>query len=63
MIREKLGRGAAVLGIFHDESVRDRVATRVVDVSSFSAGGRRAVIDTRQTLEREPVNGLEGAAP
>ena len=37
MIREKLRGGAAVLGIFHDEGVRDRVATRVVDVSRFSA--------------------------
>lgn len=37
MIREKLGAGTAILGIFHDESVRDRVATRIVDVSSFSA--------------------------
>ena len=40
MIGEKLGRGTAILGIFHDEAVRDRVATRIVDVSSFSA--RRA---------------------
>lgn len=37
MIREKLERGTAILGIFHDEAVRDRVATRVIDVSSFSA--------------------------
>ncbi len=37
MIREKLSRGTAILGIFHDESVRDRVATRIVDVSFFSA--------------------------
>ena len=40
MIREKLAGGTAILGIFHDEAVRDRVATRIVDVSSFSA--RRA---------------------
>ena len=37
MIREKLAAGTAILGIFHDEAVRDRVATRVVDVSAFSA--------------------------
>ena len=40
MIREKLAAGTAILGIFHDEAVRDRVATRIVDVSAFSA--RRA---------------------
>ena len=48
MIREKLAGGTAVLGIFHDEAVRDRVATRVVDVSLFSAGGRQAAGDARQ---------------
>ncbi len=37
MIGEKLARGTAILGIFHDESVRDRVATRILDVSCFSA--------------------------
>ena len=37
MIREKLRGGAAILGIFHDEAVRDRVATRALDVSLFSA--------------------------
>ncbi len=37
MIREKLRAGSAVLGIFHDAAVRDRVATRVLDVSRFSA--------------------------
>ena len=37
MIGEKLGSGTAILGIFHDEVVRDRVATRIVDVSAFSA--------------------------
>ena len=36
MVREKLDGGAAVLGIFHDEAVRERVATRTVDVSLFS---------------------------
>ena len=37
MIREKLRAGAAILGIFHDAAVRDRVATRAIDVSAFSA--------------------------
>lgn len=37
MIEEKLAAGAAILGIFHDEIVRDRIATRVIDVSAFSA--------------------------
>ena len=37
IIGEKLGSGTAILGIFHDEVVRDRVATRIVDVSAFSA--------------------------
>lgn len=37
MIREKLDCGTAILGIFHDEAVRERVATRVVDVAAFSA--------------------------
>jgi alpha-D-ribose 1-methylphosphonate 5-triphosphate synthase subunit PhnL len=37
MIAEKKARGTALLGIFHDEDVRNTVADRVVDVSSFSA--------------------------
>ncbi|WP_185985329.1 phosphonate C-P lyase system protein PhnL [Aureimonas mangrovi] len=37
MIGEKLAAGVAILGIFHDEVVRDRVASRIVDVSAFSA--------------------------
>ncbi len=40
MIREKLAAGVAILGIFHDEPVRAAVATRILDVSAFSA--RRA---------------------
>ncbi|MCQ8781241.1 phosphonate C-P lyase system protein PhnL [Mangrovibrevibacter kandeliae] len=40
MIEDKLAKGTAILGIFHDEVVRERVATRIVDVSAFSA--RRA---------------------
>jgi alpha-D-ribose 1-methylphosphonate 5-triphosphate synthase subunit PhnL len=40
MIAEKKQAGVALLGIFHDEEVRDAVADRIVDVSEFSA--RRA---------------------
>lgn len=37
MIEEKKAQGTALLGIFHDEEVRARVADRIVDVSEFSA--------------------------
>ena len=37
MIDGKKARGTALLGIFHDEDVRNRVADRIVDVSTFSA--------------------------
>lgn len=37
MIREKLAAGTAILGIFHDAPVREAVATRIIDVSAFSA--------------------------
>jgi alpha-D-ribose 1-methylphosphonate 5-triphosphate synthase subunit PhnL len=37
MIEAKKAAGTAILGIFHDTEVRDRIATRVVDVSAFSA--------------------------
>lgn len=37
LIAEKKRRGTAMLGIFHDEDVRDRVADRVLDVTRFSA--------------------------
>ena len=36
MIAEKKAAGVALLGIFHDEDVRGKVADRVVDVSAFS---------------------------
>lgn len=35
MINDAKRAGAAVLGIFHDEDVRDQVATRIVDVTQF----------------------------
>ena len=37
MIAAKKERGTALLGIFHDEDVRDAVADRIIDVSAFSA--------------------------
>jgi len=36
LIEEAKGRGAAILGIFHDEAARDRVCDRVVDVRAFT---------------------------
>lgn len=36
MIAEKKRKGTALLGIFHDEEVREAVADRVLDVSQFS---------------------------
>jgi alpha-D-ribose 1-methylphosphonate 5-triphosphate synthase subunit PhnL len=40
MIEEKQRAGTALLGIFHDDDVRVRVATRIVDVTQFA--GRMA---------------------
>lgn len=37
LIQDKKRQGVALLGIFHDEDVRDRVATRIVDVTRFAA--------------------------
>ena len=37
MIERKKSEGVAVVGIFHDEDVRDAVADRVIDVSAFAA--------------------------
>jgi len=36
MIAEKRAAGVAMLGIFHDEEVREAVAGRILDVSQFS---------------------------
>lgn len=36
LIEEAKARGAAILGIFHDEPARDRVCDRVLDVSGFT---------------------------
>ncbi len=37
LILAKKARGTALLGVFHDEDVRDRVADRILDVTRFSA--------------------------
>jgi alpha-D-ribose 1-methylphosphonate 5-triphosphate synthase subunit PhnL len=36
MIAEKKAAGVALLGIFHDEDVREQVADRIVDVTGFA---------------------------
>jgi alpha-D-ribose 1-methylphosphonate 5-triphosphate synthase subunit PhnL len=38
LIEEAKARGAAILGIFHDEGARARVCDRVVDVGQFTPG-------------------------
>ncbi len=42
MIAEKKASGTAMIGIFHDQEVRDIVADRVLDVSAFSPRGLAA---------------------
>lgn len=37
LIAERKNAGTAMVGIFHDEDVRNRVADRIIDVASFSA--------------------------
>ncbi len=36
LIEEAKARGAAIIGIFHDETARDRVCDRQIDVSGFA---------------------------
>ncbi|ABL72838.1 phosphonate C-P lyase system protein PhnL [Paracoccus denitrificans] len=38
LIEEAKARGAAILGIFHDEGARERVCDRLVDVTGFTRG-------------------------
>jgi alpha-D-ribose 1-methylphosphonate 5-triphosphate synthase subunit PhnL len=38
LIEEAKARGAAILGIFHDEGARARVCDRLVDVGQFTPG-------------------------
>jgi alpha-D-ribose 1-methylphosphonate 5-triphosphate synthase subunit PhnL len=37
LIEAKKAAGTAIVGIFHDDDVRERVATRIVDVTRFAA--------------------------
>ena len=39
LIEEAKARGAAILGIFHDEAARARVCDRLVDVTGFTPSG------------------------
>jgi alpha-D-ribose 1-methylphosphonate 5-triphosphate synthase subunit PhnL len=41
LIREATAAGTAVVGIFHDETVRMRVATRRIDVTAFTPARRQ----------------------
>ncbi|MEE4189226.1 MAG: phosphonate C-P lyase system protein PhnL [Roseobacter sp.] len=38
LIEEAKARGAAIIGIFHDEAARTRVCDREIDVSAFTSG-------------------------
>lgn len=38
LIEEAKSRGAAILGIFHDDAARERVCDRLVDVTCFTPG-------------------------
>jgi alpha-D-ribose 1-methylphosphonate 5-triphosphate synthase subunit PhnL len=38
LISEAKARGAAIIGIFHDESAREQVCDRFIDVTGFSPG-------------------------
>ncbi|WP_299681919.1 phosphonate C-P lyase system protein PhnL [uncultured Roseobacter sp.] len=38
LIEESKARGAAIIGIFHDEGARDRVCDHEIDVSAFTPG-------------------------
>ena len=38
LIREARARGAAIIGIFHDAEIRDRVCSREIDVTAFAPG-------------------------
>lgn len=42
MIQQKKASGVAMLGIFHDEDVREAVADRIIDVTAFSVSNEAA---------------------
>ena len=37
LVEEKKAKGVAMVGILHDEDVRQEIADRIIDVTSFSA--------------------------
>jgi alpha-D-ribose 1-methylphosphonate 5-triphosphate synthase subunit PhnL len=39
LVNDARAKGSAIVGIFHDEAVRSRVATRLIDVTAFSPKG------------------------
>ena len=39
LIEAKKAGGTAIVGIFHDDDVRERVASRIVDVTAFAVAG------------------------
>ncbi|MEM0922095.1 MAG: phosphonate C-P lyase system protein PhnL [Pseudomonadota bacterium] len=43
LIEEAKARGAAILGIFHDQAARQAVCDREVDVSTFGPGARNGI--------------------
>ncbi|PZO81342.1 MAG: phosphonate C-P lyase system protein PhnL [Mesorhizobium amorphae] len=43
LIESKKREGVAILGIFHDEDVRDAVASRIIDVSRFAPAPKEPV--------------------
>ncbi|MCE8021714.1 phosphonate C-P lyase system protein PhnL [Halomonas sp. MCCC 1A11036] len=51
LIREAKARGAAMLGIFHDEDVRERVADRLLPLENYMDDPSRARIDASQLFQ------------
>lgn len=49
LIADRRRQGTAILGIFHDEAVRRRVADQIVDVSRFSVSPRMASGEDRSS--------------
>ncbi len=47
LVAEKTRAGTAVLGIFHDREIRDRIAGRIVDVARFAARPAAAAPDAK----------------
>lgn len=50
LIDEARQRGSAIVGIFHDEAVRNRVATRFLDITDFRAPSEESMAAARSTM-------------